>query len=647
MVSGYAQNFIVDGISYHVTKEVDGESPGEVEVWQNHTNDYYQESGDYSGDIVIPAEVKYDNKNYEVTRIGGWAFRLCPDLSSIIIPEGVTFISDAAFFGCSGLTSVTIPNSVTTIDGPAFGACSGLTSITLGNQLTTIGDEAFYACSNLSSITIPNSVTTIGNNAFYECSSLRIITSKISTPFSVNAFSNFDATLVVPKGSRADYKNVSGWEFASTFEEGETIFDLEFTDEQGLYYMLKTEDYSIFYSVTGHTDELNTEIVIPADLNGCPVTTIGYRAFINCSELTSVTIQNNVTSIGDEAFYNCSGLTSVIIPNSMACIGSGAFYKCSGLNSVIIGDSVTSIGDNAFKDCSGLSSITIGNSLTSIGYSAFWGCSNLTSITIPSSVTSISSNAFANCSKLKNVKVVVTDYSELCNNNLVGRLNDEIYQLRIGTIQLIDHDGNEIREYSIPNGVTTINDNAFKSCKGLTSITIPNSVTSIGNSAFIKCSSLTSVTIGNSVTSIGENAFNGCSSLKRVTSCIYTPFAVNAFSNFNAALVVPKGSRDDYKNMSGWEFAFIFEEDEAIFELNQSDEQGIYYTLKADDNSVYYSVAGYYAGLNPEIVIPSELDGCPVKAVEANAFKGCTSLSSVTIPNTVTSIDRRAFSYCM
>ncbi len=126
-----------------------------------------------------------------------------------------------------------------------------------------------------------------------------------------------------------------------------------------------------------------SDFVIPRTIKGYPVTSIGKRAFSECSALTSVTIPDGVTSIGDEAFFGCDRLTSVTIPDSVTSIGREAFYGCSRLTSVTIPDSVTSIGWGAFYGCSRLKSVTIPDSVTSIGRRAFYGCSRLASVSMP------------------------------------------------------------------------------------------------------------------------------------------------------------------------------------------------------------------------------------------------------------------------
>ena len=224
----------------------------------------------------------------------------------------------------------------------------------------------------------------------------------------------------------------------------------------------------------------DTDIVIPQSIDGKMVTSIGDSAFYRCSDLTSITIPEGVTSIGSFAFYDCDGLTSISIPEGVMSIGDGTFMFCSGLTSISIPEGVTSIGDSAFSGCIGLTSINIPNSVTSIGGSAFEGCSGLTSISIPEGVTSIGGGAFLGCSGLTSIKVDSNNKKYDSRNNCNAIIDKETNTLIAGCKNTI-----------IPEGVTSIGEDAFLGCSGLTSISIPEGVTSIGEDAFSLCYNLT------------------------------------------------------------------------------------------------------------------------------------------------------------
>lgn len=235
-----------------------------------------------------------------------------------------------------------------------------------------------------------------------------------------------------------------------------------------------------------------TKAVIPAEIDGVAVTSIGDYAFSNSMGLTSVTIPDSVTSIGCGAFNGCERLTSIEIPNSVTNIGNKAFIGCEGLTSIVIPNSVTWIGYSAFSYCTGLMSITIPNSVTHIGTYVFSGCTSLTSVTLSNSVGSIE-GAFSGCTSLTSVMIpnsvtIIDDAFKGCTS---------------------------LTSVTIPNGVRFIS-GAFEGCTSLTSVEIPGSVTNVSNYTFERCTSLTSVTIPNSVTRIGSNAFDGCTSLTDV-----------------------------------------------------------------------------------------------------------------------------------
>ncbi len=347
-------------------------------------------------------------------------------------------------------------------------------------------------------------------------------------------------------------------------------------------------------TVTSGDNPYTGEVVIPETFvfegKVYTVKSIGDEAFSNCSELTSVDIPEGVTSIGSNAFNACVGITSLTIPSTVTSIGDAAFCWCSGLTSINIPDGVTSLGTWTFIGCSSLANITFPLSLTSIGYEAFAGC-GLTNITIPESVTSVGDFAFRNCGELTSVailsnvllgtfafqycsnltsvtvvpgtalghgsfsdcnsletiNVLVTDYASFCSRSGGGDF----------PIRLIDSTGNEITEFLIPEGVTSINGSAFYNCTGLTSVIISEGVTSIGGNAFHNCSSLTTIAIPSSVASIDDGAITNCESLEVVTC--YAPTVpstnTNAFDGSYteyATLIVPDEALSDYQTTAPW-----------------------------------------------------------------------------------------------
>ena len=556
----------------------------------------------------------------------------------LVIPDGVTNISDSVFSGCTGLTSIIIPDSVTSIGKDAFNSCpienatmptnaisyvsnaklttlfinggqtipqrafegcTGLTSVTIGNSVTSIGREAFKGCTGLTSIKIPEGVTNIGNDAFKGCpiAKATIPTSAISS---------------IPKA------------------------------------------------------RLTTVVI-----NGGGY--IGSRAFYDCSSLTSVTIGSGVTSIGDRAFSGCTGLTSITIPNSVTSIGDRAFSGCSSLIEVynkstlnIVagsidygwialyaknvytedGGSKLSIDENDYiiytdaeqkllvKYTGNDTELALPNVITSIHNYAFYRCTGLTSITIPEGVTSIGESAFSGCSSLTSVNYT-GDIAGWCAISGLGNIpRNTGFKLTIEgqeiTGELVIPDGvtsigagafygcSGLTSVTIGSGVTSIGDRAFSGCTGLTSITIPNSVTSIGDRAFSGCIGLTSIAIGNSVKSIGSEAFRYCAGLTSVTiGNSVTSVGSSAFRDCTGLTSITISN----SVTSIGEYAF----NSCPIENATMPTNAISYVSNAKLTTLF---------INGGQTIPQR------------AFEGCTGLTSVTIGNSVTSIGDRAFSGC-
>ena len=338
-----------------------------------------------------------------------------------------------------------------------------ITTISLPDDLLSIGNGAFEDCSSLTSLSIPNSVNSVGIGAFAYCNSLTSVTIPNSvTTIGVGAFAYCSSLPIVD--------------------------NLRYADT----YLVETADKS------------HSSFIIKEGTRW-----IGDYAFVNCSDMTSVTIPNSVTNIESGAFYGCSNLTSVIIPNSVTNIGGSAFYKCSSLTSLTIPNSVTSIGESVFYDCGSMTSVTIGSSVTNIGDCAFYGCRKITSVAW-------------NAKNFKDFTYSSTPFFKRDGNYYEKfDIRQQITSFTLGNeVEYIPaylcSGMSNLTSVTIPNNVTSIGASAFYDCSNLASIEIPNSVTSIGERVFYNCIGLASVTIGNSVTNIGAEAFNGCSELKEV-----------------------------------------------------------------------------------------------------------------------------------
>ena len=206
---------------------------------------------------------------------------------------------------------------------------------------------------------------------------------------------------------------------------------------------------------------------------------------------------------------------------------------------------MTTIGIYAFKGCTGLTSFTIPCSVTTIDKQAFENCSGLTSLTVSGNLNSIGYDAFKGCRQITDIRIVVSDMSTFYKSKIISLIYDNIEGLAsfVNTppvlvgykfVTLLDVDGNEIKDYVIPSGVTSIYADALSKCGGLTSITIPSSVTSIGNFAFSWCESLTDVYCYASV-------------VPWTSSGVFNKSNLN-----NATLHVPASSIGDYKSRDPW-----------------------------------------------------------------------------------------------
>ncbi len=660
-------------------------------------------------------------KNSKLNEIKLSAFQNCVSLKSIAIPEGSEKIGANAFKDCSALKSITVPANVELSTGvfdnciieeaaisadhinsiqnraylktvvilggvdiprEAFSGCTALTSITIPETVESIKDYAFYGCTSLSSVVIPGSVASIGAAAFKDCESLAAIT----LPEKVTSI------------SQSTFENCKKLESVSISTGLASIGESAFKGCETLTSIPLTDKVASIAKSTYEGCIALTSVSIPAS-----ITEIGDNAFAGCTALTSITVNESVKSIGTGAFSGCSIVTANISTEHLAAItdrsalktvtlsageslADNAFANCTSLESVTVGSTVTSISTAAFADCKGITSIsvaeentayksidgnlyskdgktfvkyavgksatefTILNDVITIADNAFASCSNLTDITIPGTVEQIGTGAFSDCS-------IVT--ANISTEHLAAII-----------------DRAELKTVTLSAG-ESLADNAFANCTSLKSVTVGSTVTSISTEAFTGCTLLdtisvaaentayksidgnlyskdgktlvkyavgklaTEFTVLDDVTAITDNAFRGCSALTSVTfSDAINSIGVNAFENCSALKSIAIPNTVDHIGEGAFAKCFI-----TYAEISADN-------LSAITNKSRLETVIFTAG---KTIKENALDGCgnlksvsicnSIETIEAAAFKD-TGLTSVTVPADVTSIGAFAFNNC-
>ena len=507
--------------------------------------------------------------------------------TDIIIPDSVNKIKARSFWGCNNLKNLTISDNVTSIGDDAFRGCKNLENLTIPDNVTSIGDDAFKGCENLENLTIPDNVTQIGDSAFLGCTGLK--------------------NVVLGNG----VVSLAPFSFGANLETIQLSSNITSIDK---------------YKFSGCNKI--TEIILPNSL-----TTIEEGAFDSCTSLSSITLPATIENISNNAFRGCENISSVYFEGTLSqwctinfnqMYGNPNYYannlyvdgeKIEG--NIDIPNGVTVINKSVFEGCKDITSVKIPDSVMTIELGAFSGCSNLGFISIPDSVKSIGMWAFESCG-LHCIKLG-KGLETIMDRAFLDCYIDHVFYT--GSEEQWNSISGTVGKYKTIHYMVTDND----SCKLLT--TISPSCTEDGYNVY-RCSICDSEHHVKYVDSVGHNGIKIETVEPNCISEGYTTYFCNVCNQEYRADFVDALGSDNHNYING--ICTICQDGNAE-ELGFDFSAGCIYE--------------YYGELT-DVVIPQTINGKEVTSIGNSAFKGCTNLISIIIPDSVTSIGRSAFEDC-
>lgn len=634
----------------------------------------------------------------KVSSIGDGVFR-GSNITSVSIPETITYIGHATFADCDGLTTIELPNSVAQIGNSVFYGCNNLQSVVLPNNLNALGEGyTFYGCTSLSSVTLPSSLNKIGNNTFYGCSKLK--------------------ELIIPEG----VTDIGEFSFFNCSSLG-SIEIPEKISKIGAY-------------AFGGCSGLTGEVVVSGD-----ITSIEPGSFYDCSNIQKFVVPNTVSCIGTKAFLNCSKLETVVIPKSVLTISNDAFkndeyavastlvlavekYSYAEKYAKELGlsyDNNTDIGDidntntEVFGDyiytCydeseTGWTIVSYtgadevvdipdnikGKPVIAIGDNAFSQCSQMVDVYIPDSVTDIGDNAFYNCTALERVIILsCASWYSIADNAFTG-CNDEMIFVVNSTSSIITYinenslsycvyEEMNLNEYDfiqLEDGTIQFNGFYIYDTKERTQLVIPDTidgkeVTVIGNlyiNHYMGNTAAVTILIPHTVTQIEETACLGCAGeyvvSKANNNFVVKNKALYDFSMEKLIYVFPIAT-STYSVNDGVTYIYAH-----AFDASQLNEINIPKSVDDLSNGVLSNCYGltmvnvtesnpYYTSVDGIVFTKdmSELVLCPQKKYITDysipegvtkigdyAFSNQAYLKTITFPDGITHIGEYAFQHC-
>lgn len=608
-----------------------------------------------------------------ITRTPNYMFQNCTSLKSVEFKGKVTSIGTYFFSGCTSLEEFVVPETVTVLgsatikngysngSGYVFQNCANLKSVTLPKNLTVIPGGTFKGCSSLTSLEFPENLKAIGISVFEGCTKIdNLVISKDVM------LGNGDAPTSV-NGVFKNCSSLSNLKFEGT---------LGYVGREMFYGCTSLKSFTVKgYTGIGQNAFMGSgieSIILPNTVKH-----IWDSAFMNCDNLTSVSISSSVTGIRTRVFTGCTKLTRIDVDpandnfylegeHGMLFSSSNKLIYCP---TYVSGEVTINEGETfdkyAFEDCANITKIVIGSGVTTIPQYAFVNCKKLETVVLPDTVTTIDNYAFSECESLKNIVIPQS----------VVKIGNYAFKNCV-SLTIIDISSVTTAEKSNNFGTYM-----FYGCTSLKNVTLPTEITSIPTSTFYDCTSLESIVIPEGVTLISTNAFFNCENLKTVVlpSTLVT-IQSKAFANCTSLVSID--IPDSVETMNGVFMGCENLTDINISDKNQNfrkDEKGIVYDK---ENKIVFcpsSVTGKFivekgVGLGvyafdscsklTEIVLPEDIESIPegafrncssltklvipekVLTIGLLAFGGCTSLESIVIPDNVTMLGANTFMNC-
>lgn len=553
-------------------------------------------------------------------RLPQYAFYSCNALESVVMQEGLTLIDQYAFNNCTALKAVSFPSSLVEIKGYVFQSCSGLESVEFAKNsaLTTLAGSVFNSCTSLESVVLPDSITSMSYSVFYNCTSLKSATLPAGlTYIPESTFAGCTALVEVKLPENINRIDRSAFMDCTSLKSVTIGKDVTVIGESAF------ENCASLQTVTIASDS--------------KLTAIGAGAFAGTVKLEAIELPNAVTTISARTFMN-SAISEFSMPAGLVIIGNSAFENCVNLTSANLPLGVTSVGDRAFAGCKNVVSADFSPVLEKIGAAAYDGCEKLTAIHIPASVTEISGNPFTNCFGVTSFSMdpantnfiyaggVLLDsagytliYYSAANTAETYTFPDTVQEIAAGAFS-----GSKLKSIVIPDSIKNIYAGTFQNSKNLQSVTLPLQLVLIDREAFKGCESLATISIPNSVMEIRDYAFSGCTSLTSVNyngrvDYIYLGMSLfeNCASITDVAAVLPatQSAFTDYMFRGAGIVDLVIPS--SITSLTNV---GVFADCKSLRTVTFHGRVG------------STLGG--------EFFKGCTALTTVELPDCITSIGR-------